>query len=263
MKRLVPLVLKRAYWRLGDHLRHQRRLWALRGDSVRCSVCGWRGARFLDTEYHEGVQCPNCKSDVRHRLLFASLRHLPGLLSTEVVKDRDLLHFAPERCVRDRLRRMARSYLSADLEAGDGVAVRLDLTAVGIRSASLDVVLAFDVLEHIPGDRAALREIYRVLRPGGVAFLSVPQRDNAAATYEDASIVEPAEREIAFGQGDHVRHYGLDFVERLQEAGFSVRTVDADTFGPQLSSREVLRPPKPNPLPQVSNHRRVFFCRKV
>jgi len=37
-------------------------------------------------------------------------------------------------------------------------------------------------------------------------------------TYEDFSITSPKEREIHFGQDDHVRQYGEDYPERLQKA---------------------------------------------
>ncbi len=40
--------------------------------------------------------------------------------------------------------------------------------------ASFDLVCLFDTLEHIPDDVMALREVFRVLRPGGRVFLSVP-----------------------------------------------------------------------------------------
>jgi SAM-dependent methyltransferase len=55
----------------------------------------------------------------------------------------------------------------------DGVRL-LESEALPLEDASLDLVTALDVLEHIEDDRAALREIARVLRPGGSLLATVP-----------------------------------------------------------------------------------------
>jgi hypothetical protein len=49
-------------------------------------------------------------------------------------------------------------------------------------------------------------------------------------TKEDVSIDSPAERERLFGQADHVRSYGRDFLHRLEEAGFSVDVLQKQNF---------------------------------
>jgi SAM-dependent methyltransferase len=49
-----------------------------------------------------------------------------------------------------------------------------DATAMPFPDGSFDVVIAAEVLEHIPGDQDAMNEIARVLRPGGVAAVTVP-----------------------------------------------------------------------------------------
>jgi SAM-dependent methyltransferase len=98
--------------------------------------------------------------------------------------------------------------------------VRMDITDIRFPDASFDVVYCSHVLEHVDDDRAAMRELRRVLRPDGWAILLVPI--TAAVTYEDPTIVEPAARVAAFGQEDHVRRYGPDYVDRLREAGFDV-----------------------------------------
>ena len=97
---------------------------------------------------------------------------------------------------------------------------------------SFDVIYCSHVLEHVPDDRKAMREFPRVLKRGGWAILLVPI--NAGKTYEDASIAEPAERLRVFGQEDHVRNYGPDYVDRLREAGFAV----TETRVPDLVSRD-------------------------
>ena len=91
------------------------------------------------------------------------------------------------------------------------------------------------MLEHIADDAAAIREIARVLSPGGKALIVVPRRPGVP-TDEDPSL--PEERRIArFGQWDHVRMYGDDLEDRLGAAGLSVRSVSADTYPTESRDR--------------------------
>lgn len=97
-------------------------------------------------------------------------------------------------------------------------------------------MIAYHVLEHIPDDRRAMREMFRVLKPGGWAAVQVPIRD-APDTYEDASVDTDEERTEKFGQFDHVRHYGWqDFADRLTQAGFAVTI---ERFGHELSDSAI------------------------
>ncbi len=57
---------------------------------------------------------------------------------------------------------------------GSGRAVAGDATAMPFPDGSFDKVIAAEVLEHIPADQLAMNEIARVLRPGGVAAVTVP-----------------------------------------------------------------------------------------
>ncbi len=52
--------------------------------------------------------------------------------------------------------------------------VRADGTAMPMKDGSVDLVGAFDVLEHIDDDHAAASEIARILRPGGTLLVAVP-----------------------------------------------------------------------------------------
>ena len=89
-------------------------------------------------------------------------------------------------------------------------------------SKTFDWVICNHVLEHIEDDQQAMGEIYRVLKPGGSAVLQVPISPALEKTFEDKTIQSPEQREQHFGQRDHVRIYGLDYVQRLEEAGFKV-----------------------------------------
>ncbi len=113
-----------------------------------------------------------------------------------------------------------------------------DITDIPYPDETFDVIYASHVLEHVPDDRRAMREIRRVLRTGGWAVLLVPMF--GATTKEDPTVIDPAERERLFGQDDHVRLYGHDgeYERRLTEAGFDVR---AETFVADLGPERIRR----------------------
>lgn len=141
---------------------------------------------------------------------------------------RRVLHVAPERAVsRSLIGRSDVVYTSVDL-ANPAADVHADL-AVGLPypSSTFDLIICSHVLEHIVDDRAALREIRRVLSPDGVAVIVVPVSDRPS-TYEDPTIVDPQDRIEHFGQSDHVRIYGQDLYERLRGGGFDVEPVGPD-----------------------------------
>jgi ubiquinone/menaquinone biosynthesis C-methylase UbiE len=77
-------------------------------------------------------------------------------------------------------------------------------------------------LEHIPDDTKAMKELYRVLKPGGMAILQIPQDLSRKETFSDDSITDPKERAKIFGQYDHVRIYGRDYFDKLRSIGFKV-----------------------------------------
>ena len=108
------------------------------------------------------------------------------------------------------------------------VDVQADITQLPFADEEFDVVLINHVLEHVPDDRQALREIYRVLRPGGRALMQHPMPEGLTGTVEDPSVTDPADRLEAFGQADHVRMYEeSDFRARIREAGFDSAVIRA------------------------------------
>ena len=135
-----------------------------------------------------------------------------------------MLHVGPEPGLRHELERLPNlDYVTGDLHADD-VDVRLDVTAIGFPDETFDVILCSHVLEHVPDDRRAMRELRRVLRRDGWALINAPSEPGRSQIYEDDSIVDPAQRLRHLGQADHVRLYSTEgFVGRLHEAGFEVR----------------------------------------
>jgi len=184
-----------------------------------CPICGYHGV-FISVG-HPGrwdARCLNCGSRERHRLLHLWITEGGG----DKLAGKRILHFAPEKAFQRRMRGNP-LYETADL-LQTGVTHRVDITETKMPDASYDVVMANHVLEHIPDDRAAMRELFRLLKPGGIALLSVPINATRQSTYENPRIIGEPERWAHFSAGDHVRYYGLDFADRLTEAGFQVDT---------------------------------------
>jgi SAM-dependent methyltransferase len=112
--------------------------------------------------------------------------------------------------------------------------IDIDISQINHPDNMFDALLCCHVLEHVPDDRQAIRELYRVLKPGGWAILQVPIDYGKVVTFEDNRITSPAEREKYFGQNDHLRLYGRDYPQRLEKAGFKVECIDfCNTFTEQ------------------------------
>lgn len=174
--------------------------------------------------------CPVCRSNGRTRLVHQYLlREVLGHPGSTPFR---VLHFAPELGIALFLlsRRAGTEYLTADLNPEafyyGGNMTRASLTDIPFPDSAFDLVICNHVLEHVPDDGLAMREVYRVLKPGGQAILQVPISAKRQITDEDPSITSPRERERRFGQPDHVRIYGADYPDRLAAAGFLVQVFD-------------------------------------
>jgi SAM-dependent methyltransferase len=202
-------------------LRRRWRIRRLRGDSVECPCCGGRFSAFMAERGRPNAVCPRCGAQERHRALWLYLRDRTPLFERPL----RMLHFAPELIFRRRLESLPQlDYVTADLDSPEAM-LHFDITAIPFEEDSFDAILCSHVLEHVEDDRAAMRELVRVLRPGGFAIVLVPLDLSREQTYEDVSVVAPEDRAREFWQHDHVRLYGRDFAARLEQAGFGV-TVD-------------------------------------
>ncbi len=216
--------------------------WLMRGDRVECPCCGGRFRGFLrgGHERRPNARCPRCGSLERHRLVWLWLQRATDLLGPAHHR---VLVVAPEAFLQQALRARANlDYLSIDLESP--LAMRhMDLTRLELADGAFDAVFCNHVLEHIPDDRAAMRELVRVLAPGGWAVLQTPIDVARATTFEDPHVTSAAERLRVFGQSDHVRIYGRDFFERLRESGWAIERVPfARTLGADQARRFGLDP---------------------
>lgn len=210
---------------------------AYAGRGAECPVCGRRYRTFMPYGYgtvRENALCPGCLSLERHRLLWLFLVRETDLFTASP----RLLHIAPERCFMKRFEKLlGENYVTADLES-PLAKVKMDVQAIPFGADEFDVIFCNHILEHVDDDRLAMREMWRVMKPGGWGVMLSPVTPGKATTYEDRSVVTPEGRAAAFGQHDHVREYGADYPQRLAEAGFRVAAIDyIENFTPQEAVR--------------------------
>lgn len=200
----------------------------LRGTNYKDPIDGKSYRKFLPYGYEnvrENVLAPGTLSLERHRLCWLYLRNETSFFSSEL----KVLHFAPEQAFHKRFRNLKNlSYTTTDLNSPIAD-VKADICDLPFSDNEFDFIICNHVLEHIPDDTTAMKELYRVLAPGGIAILQVPLENDRATTFEDDSITDPKERAKIFGQYDHVRIYGMDYFEKLASVGFSVEAVDYTT----------------------------------
>jgi SAM-dependent methyltransferase len=176
--------------------------------------------RVVGAGYNPNCMCPRCHSIDRHRHVYLYLKNKTVFFDQKRIK---VLHVAPEM----QWHRVIRShpnidYVTADLNSPFAM-VKMDITNIEYEDNVFDVIICNHVLEHIPDDRKAMSELYRVLKPGGWAILQVPISLSLDRTSEDSTITTPEEREKIFGQEDHVRIYAKDYKDRLVLVGFRVK----------------------------------------
>lgn len=171
--------------------------------------------------------CPVCRSTDRERLVYLFFRDYYFVENKD--KHIKLLHIAPE----FNLSKYLMAQTNVEYTAGDkrceGYAYPDYVQDVDIMDMhdiadnTYDVLVCNHVLEHVPDDIVAMKELRRVIKPDGIAILQVPYAQKLERTFEDKTILIPEARFEAYGQNDHVRLYGLDYKDRLESAGFRVK----------------------------------------
>lgn len=170
---------------------------------MKCNICGYKGA-FLPMGNREQARCPECLSLERHR-------DSVELIEKYVKKGMSVLHIAPEKSLRMVLNKIGITYKTLD-KFRDEVDYKCDLSDIPVDNGTFDFIVCNHVLEHVEDDGKAINEIYRVLKVGGKALISVPIREGK--TLEGLTSEE--DRLEFYGQADHVRFYGDDFKDRLK-----------------------------------------------
>jgi SAM-dependent methyltransferase len=168
----------------------------------------------------------------RHRLFKIWVDQNSGEIS-----GRRLLHFAPEQIVARLVRPLGSHYIAADIDP-NRADLFLNIEAIALEDQTVDVVICFHVLEHV-NDALALKEMRRILAPGGLLLMMTPVVEGWPTTYEDPRVKTAQERELHYGQADHVRYFGADIRKKMHDAGFAVSEFTA--IEPDVSRSSLLR----------------------
>ncbi|MBL4861547.1 MAG: methyltransferase domain-containing protein [Crocinitomicaceae bacterium] len=210
-----------------------------RGNNVECPVCEKSFRKFLsygaDIVHRENVLCPYDLTLERHRMMWLYLKNHSNLFTTANL---NVLHIAPEQCFHSLFKKQKNlNYLTGDLESPIAD-MHFDLHSVPLEDNRFDVVFCNHVMEHVDDPIQCMKELHRVMKPGGWGIMQVPQDWDNEVTYEDPSIVTPEEREKHFWQKDHVRLFGKDYPDWLRKAGFTVTEFD---FSAHYSKEQISR----------------------
>lgn len=218
-----------------------------KGNKVECPVCEHSFSKFLSygskVKHRENVLCPYDLTLERHRLMWLYLKGETSFFEDPI----ELLHIAPEQCFHKKFKNQKNlKYLTGDLESPIAD-LHFDLHDIPLEDNRFDVIFCNHVLEHVDDAMQCMKELYRVMKPGGWGIMQVPQDFTRDKTYEDPTITSPEEREKHFWQKDHVRLFGKDYPEWLTKVGFEVEEFvvkkeftkeDIDRF--RLPSNEIL-----------------------
>lgn len=207
-------------------------LWMAEGKNYYCNICRKSAAFFWTSETNcelfalkkvvgggarKNAICPFCNSMDRFRWFQYVLETQTDIYT----KKNKILHFAPEPQIANKIRQRNPDYLSADIIEGMADVVE-DITSLSFPDQTFDYIIFNHVLEHIKEEGKALQEVKRCIKSTGKILLSVPICWDEK-TFERDDIFTPKEREKYYGQNDHVRLYGYDFQQRMEEYGFEVQ----------------------------------------
>ena len=219
------------------------------GNVVTCPFCEKSFAKFVSTDILDrpfwrsteglkllesleinvaNVQCPKCDSGERQRLLYFYLMKELSIMNLRGIK---MLDVAPDDFLYDKIFSLADiDYTSIDITPTRRPTEIMNITNLKFKDNFFDAIICLHVLEHIPEDINAMRELHRVLKPSGWAILQVP-----IWAFETIEVPEATRDQYLelYGHSDHVRRYGFDYIDRLEKVGFDVKV---DQFSRKLTT---------------------------
>jgi SAM-dependent methyltransferase len=199
-----------------------------KGSRYECNLCNKGLRTFIPLHTGDRV-CPYCGSLPRTRRLWQVLQS--GYLKPGY----RVLHFSPSRSLAKLLAKtQGIAYTTSDFTGEFPAVQHYDITEIDCTDRQYDLIICYHILEHVVADRKAIKELFRILRPGGVCLIQTPFREGE--TDEDLTLTDPVQRTIRYGQADHVRLYSVKGLrKRLEECGFQVRLLEFTETHSQLN----------------------------
>lgn len=190
---------------------------------------------LLTPNWRERLECPTCGLNNRMRALVHLRNEILEAPPTGLVYLTEQNTPLAATLAQEIPALVVSNFLGANVAAGsiDSVGVRHeDLTRLSFTNQQLAQILCFDVLEHVPDFRAALRELHRTLMDGGSVLISVPflldrQRTKVRARLGENGVVEHLEAPEYHGDPLSTEgclafyHFGWDLLDELRTAGFT------------------------------------------
>ena len=112
--------------------------------------------------------------------------------------------------------------------------MQLDPENTGLESNSVDMIICNHVLEHVSDYKKALTEMKRIIKPGGKIIISFPVDNSYGDVYEDGTITDEKGRIKAFGQYDHLRIFGRNTKQMLENFGFKVYEIRGENYDKKI-----------------------------
>ena len=184
-----------------------------------CPICGYHGP-FMDKNNRLRAKCPKCGELERARMAMLVVNQI---YDDKKASETDVLHISPENFLRKLFKEKYKSYISSDLYRED-VDHQFDIQSIPYPDNSFDLVFASHVLEYVKNDKQAIKEINRVLRPGGLAFLPVPMLHKKTIDFEE----RPSNKRI-------IRETGKDYFDRYREVFAEVIIYEPEAFNPRFN----------------------------
>lgn len=196
-----------------------------KGDAHQCNICGKKNKTFILNQRGEKL-CPACGSMPRDRRLFSLFNEYTD---NDAVK---LLDFSPSRSLyRYFTKQQNITYFPTDFSNEFIAKYHYDITNIPVEDNFFDRIFCYHILEHIDADITAMQQLFRVLKPTGIAFIQTPFKDGDI--YENPDIITEEDRLAHFGQEDHVRVYSINALAyRLKSVGFyvDIKTFDKNDY---------------------------------
>jgi SAM-dependent methyltransferase len=184
----------------------------------------------------ERFWCPHCQSIDRERHLKLILDRLKIM---EAMRGGTVLHMAPEYRLRGYVESFdLKVYVRGDIDPQHEGMERIDLQSIPYPAEHFDLIICNHILEHVSDAHAALREMYRVLKPGSRAMCQTPYAARLTTTFTDPMLQSADDRIFFYGQDDHVRLFGSDIEEVFISAGFRGRLRPNEEILPDIEPEQ-------------------------